>query len=298
MKIFSIMVLMLTVSCAPAQQTEFAPIGAYWRYTWFSMVGSGTSIYRVVSDTLIQGRRFKKIEYQSYADQWSNPTPRFWTDTYYLTVKDDSVFFGALNSLKFLYNFQIPVSDSIFVQTRYLWNSSSYAHAVVDSVKQSQFIDSTRRIVYFSRYCRRPGGSFRYSNDQLIENVGLLKEGLFWSMWDCNLIEEYYEKFVCYRAGNFGYPANVACPSTVAVWDEPTLRQQIQLHPNPAQSEIQVSLPDIPFRKAQIINILGQSLPVRLEGGVLDVSGLQNGNYFLSLTFDNVQISRPFFVQH
>ncbi len=301
MKNFYFTALMFAAFVTQAQQTEFAPIGAYWRYSWFSMLGDGFAVYRVAGDTLIQGKRFKKIDYQSAANRWADPfSSPFQRATYYLTVKEDSVFFGGLSNMRFLYNFQMNAPDSILVATTYFTNPS-LARAVVDSVRPRYFVDSTRRMVFFSRYCRRSSRPFRYSDDQLIENVGLLKEGLFWIMQDCNVIEEYYPHFECYRAGNFGYPANVTCPATVGSENELTLRQQIQLHPNPAQTEIRVHLPDVPLVKAQITNLLGQSCPISMTNGVLDVSNLPNGGYYLTLTFnlgEHIPITRPFFVQH
>lgn len=179
-----------------AQQTEFAPVGAYWKYNWFDMTGEGEEQYQVVSDTVVGGQR---------------------------------------------------------------------------------------------------NGSRKCGTDQLVENIGLLKTGFLWLMYDCSMIEEAYSTFLCYKSGNFSYPANQNC--ILSVGTEESLENQVVVNPNPAQTFVQVTLPDRPLN-IQLMNGIGQSQSVPFIGDMMDVSLLANGVYFLIISSDNQRVTKKVFVQH
>jgi hypothetical protein len=99
-KLLSLFLLLLSQTLL-AQNREFAPIGAEWKYTWVGMIHDGDEIIRVEKDTVLNGSKAKKLNIITYL------FPRYTggglkkdtlRKTRYLKITNDSVFIQDISS--------------------------------------------------------------------------------------------------------------------------------------------------------------------------------------------------------
>ena len=282
-----------------AQNAEFAPVGAYWKYSWASPSGGGELLTKVVGDTTVNGLIFKKL----YSDEYTYP-PHSSLSGYhryssgFLSVRNDSVFTG-LNQDRFLFSFRMQIGDTIKFST-----FSTYArYAVADSVGRMDLNGVNRRVVYCSKYCKDTrNGTIKQSliRSQIVENHGLMYEGLIWSEPDCGFIDFNHYYLTCYQAGSFRLPTNVICTPTVAT-NEVINASQISIAPNPTHTDLQINYPsELHLNHVELSNYLGQTISVysSKNNEKINVSNVPNGVYFLRLWFDNQQVVKKIIVQH
>jgi Secretion system C-terminal sorting domain len=289
-----------TISSAVlAQNVEFAPVGAYWKYSWATAGGSGELLTKVVGDTTVNGMIFKKL----YDDEFSYYPipPLFGVHRYssgFLSVRNDSVFMG-LNQGRFLYSFKMQIGDTIKFS-----NFSTYErYAVADSVGRMDLNGTNRRVVYCSKYCKDTrNGTIKksFGRSQIVENHGLLYEGLIWNEPDCGFLDFNLYSLSCYQAGSFRFPTNVICPPTVAT-NEPIYAHQISISPNPVSNDLSINYPsELQLNNVELINYLGQKISINSSENCqkINVSHAPNGIYFLNLWFDNQRVVKKIMIQH
>jgi hypothetical protein len=89
-----------------AQNAEFAPVNAYWRYDFTDDGGPGYATLKVVADTVVNGKKYRNL--YLYANNYLN-TPQRITYTHFgmLDLRNDSVFLiSRQNAVRFLYSFK------------------------------------------------------------------------------------------------------------------------------------------------------------------------------------------------
>jgi hypothetical protein len=294
-----ILFLSLFFMCTHAiAQTEFAPVGAYWKYSWATAGGGGELLTKVVGDTIVNGKIFKK----TYEDEFSYYPipPSFGVHRYssgFLSVRNDSVF-GGLTQRSFLFSFKMQIGDTIKFSTY----SNYQRYAVADSVGRIDLNGINRRVVFCSKYCKNTrNGDIKKTigRSQIVENHGLLYEGLIWSEPDCGFLDFNHYFFSCYQSGNFRFPTNLICTPTVATNE--LINSQILIFPNPANTDLIINFPsELKLNNAELMNYLGQKISVhKLENNQkLNISDVPNGAYFLRLFFDNQIITKKIVIQH
>jgi Secretion system C-terminal sorting domain len=275
------------------QNGEFAPNGSYWKYSWNSWGFGYIAITKVMSDTVVNGKNFKKVHHTLYSTT-DPPYTRF----FFLNRRNDSIFEGLDNPL-FLYHFQARVGDTIRVRAH------PRDYVVADSIGTLAWAGTNRRVVYYSRYCQRSTTSRRYDM-RLVENVGILgnrqmpslSEGLTWFISDCVFSDPIYYRMICYREGNFTYPSNDNCSETVAVEDL-LLAEQVSILPNPVTENLQFQFPmNARLQRIEWMNCIGQKTLLPITTTDINVSNIPNGTYFLTFIFDNQRVTKKVLVQH
>jgi hypothetical protein len=280
-------------------QNEFAPIGAYWKYYYYSSFGDERQrLVKVVADTLVNGQNFKKLAVEEYViSRYPVLTTSRGYDSEFLSTRNDSVFMG-LNQL-FLFNFKAQLGDSI--KLRGALNGRT-RFCIVDSVGQINLGGINRRIMYFTKYCQNKtnGQTIKYPKiSKLVDNVGLLTEGLIWDEPDCGVFDVSQYLFSCYNSPTFRVPANVTCAPTVSTNE--LIQSQIAIFPNPANNELTINFPsELQLKSGELMNYLGQKMRFNtLENNQkIDVSNWPNGAYFLRLLFDNQSVTKKILILH
>jgi Secretion system C-terminal sorting domain len=279
-------------------QNDFAPVGAYWKYNFYEMCGERQRLVKVVSDTLVNGKTFKKLAIEDFVNSRCPPpngSRSFGTE--YLSTRNDSVFMG-LNQV-FLFHFKAQIGDSINLKNAL---NGQKRYGIVDSIGQINLGGVNRRIMYFTKYCKnqQTGQITKYRTiSKLVENVGLLTEGLIWEEPDCGVVDVSQYIFSCYKSPTFGYPTNVTCSPTVSTNE--LIANQISIFPNPANTDLTVNFPsELILNSVELVNYLGQKIKVEKGDNLqkINVSNLPNGAYFIRLLFDNQSITKKIMVQH
>ncbi len=294
--LLSFLAFFLISTSIRAQITEFAPIGAYWNYTWASPGGGGGLLTKVVGDTVVNGKTFKKLyndEFTYYPFPPNYGAHRY--STGYLSIRNDSVF-GGLGQDYFNFSFRMQINDTI--QFRTFSNFSTYG--IADSIGRIDLGGSNRRVVFISKYCKNNAtGSIKktFGRSRIVDTIGLL-EGI-WSEPDCGLLDLNAYFLNCYKAGTFQFPINTYCPSTVATNE--LMTNQISIFPNPANTDLTINFPsEMRLNSVELMNYLGQKIKVEKGDNLqkINVSNLPNGAYVIRLVFDNQSITKKIVIQH
>lgn len=293
--LFFFLSISFTVS---AQNMEFAPVGAYWKYNYSTFCGDQQRLVTVVGDTVVNGKTFKKLAIDEFIKtQCPPPGTSHAYSKDFLSIRNDSVFMG-LNQA-FLFSFKAQIGDT--VKFNDFLNNARYG--VVDSLGTINLGGVNRRIMYFTKYCKNltNGQITKHRTiSKLVENFGLLTEGLIWQAPDCGAVDVSAYLFSCYGSGVFRYPTNAICPPTVAT-NEPIFGNHISISPNPANTDLSINYPsELQLNSLELINYLGQKTSVSTSENnqKIDVSTVPNGVYFLNLWFDNQRVVKKIMVQH
>jgi hypothetical protein len=148
--LLSFLAIFLISTSLFAQITEYAPLDAYWNYTWASPGGGGGLLTKVVGDTVVNGKTLKKLsndEFTYYPFPPNYGAHRYTTG--YLSIRNDSVFTG-LGQEYFLFSFKMQLNDTIKFRT--FLNFTTYG--VADSIGRIDLGGSNRRVVFISKYCK------------------------------------------------------------------------------------------------------------------------------------------------
>jgi Secretion system C-terminal sorting domain len=282
---------------ASAQNAEFAPVNAYWRYDFTDSGGPGYATLKVVGDTIVNGKTYRNL--YLYANNYLN-TPQRITYTHFgmLDLRNDSVFLiSRQNNLRFLYSFKQRIGDTIFIQN----STTQQQYVVADSVKTENILGRNRRVVYFTKHCQRTTAFFKERRAiRLVENVGLVEDIMDWGSFGCGILETRYYTATCYQSGSAKYPSNAQNCEPISAVNE-AIANKITVSPNPATSDLQFNYPsELQLNKVELLNYLGQTISVSASSDKqkVNVSNVPNGIYFLRLSFDNQQVVKEIIVQH
>ena len=280
-----------------AQNIDFAPVGAYWRYNFDDGGGPGYAVLKVVGDTVVNGKTYRNL--YLYANNYLNMPPRI-TNTHFgmLDLRNDSVFLTSRqNTVRFLYSFKQAVGDTVFM----LNSTTMQQYVVVDSVKTENILGRSRRVVYFTKHCRRTTAFYKERRAiRLAENVGLLDDIMDWGEFGCGILERRDYMPTCYQSGSAKYPSNAQNCEPISAINE-TIAHQITIAPNPVSNNLQINYPsELQLTRIELTNYLGQNISVHSVGNnqKINVSNAPNGVYFLNLWFDNQQVVKKLIVQH
>jgi hypothetical protein len=280
-----------------AQNPNFAPVGAYWRYNFDDIRGPGYAILKVVADTVVNGKTYRNL--YLYANNYLSGTSPYITYTHFglLDLRNDSVFLiSRQGNVRFLYSFKQAVGDTIF----YLKTATQQEYVVADSVKTENILGQNRRVVYFTKHCKRQNLLKANKAIRLAENVGLIDDLMDFGDFLCGIPETRDYKLTCYNSGTAIYPPNPSNCSPISAINE-RIDAQISIFPNPANRDLTISFPsELKLNSVELMNYLGQKIKVEKGDNLqkINVSNLPNGAYFIRFLFDNQSVTKKMMVQH
>jgi hypothetical protein len=294
---FSLFTILLNL----AAQNEFAPIGAFWKYSYATFGDDRQRLVTVSGDTLVNGQLFKKLHIDDFIDQHYPPVSKYHLYSKdFLSSRNDSVFMG-LNQM-FLFSFKAQMGDTIRFTAAF---NGRPRYGIVDSIGRIDLGGINRRIMYITKYCKSltTGEITKYRTiSKLVENYGLLTEGLIWQEPDCGTADVSIYVFNCYGSGVFRYPTNAICSPTVATNE--LIESPITISPNPSNTELRVNYPsELTLNSLELMNYLGQKIVVKkaeikINYQTINVLNVPNGTYFLNLQFDNQRVVKKIIIQH
>ncbi len=83
-----------------------------------------------------------------------------------------------------------------------------------------------------------------------------------------------------------------------SVENEISAQNSVKIYPNPAKNQIKVDLADNSEPvKINIINTLGQTV-MQTKSKTIDVSGIENGIYFISIKTNKYEINKKIIIAH
>jgi Secretion system C-terminal sorting domain len=255
-------------------QSNFAPIGSKWIYSYGAVNGGGYEKYESMGDTTIGGLATRKIRVARLSIR-GNYRDTSWV---YLQIKNDSVYQLNGSSSQFSLSLKPKLNDTIkFRNTA----NTYYVVKKVDTINIGQNVKRYR----MAQYCNnRESPLFDY-----VENIGLLNDPIVF-IDICYALKDVGYKLCYFESGNLTYGDKTACENLVSTKDLLS-ETEVLISPTVATDFISIqSMYD--FKRITIFDINGKSLKIssNTEGVPLDVSYLPKGFYLLQLT-DNKERS-------
>ncbi len=291
-------------------QSDFAPIGAKWYYSYSSYNPDIPAprpvatyiLQESVGDTVIQGITARKLQRTSFWRNQDNSTGSGQGLAIYVYATADTVFHFDEELGRFLplYMFNVQAGDTLThrVPSAYanltadtIWRSE------VDSVKTVLFNNQPVKVVYSGFYPITVAEPSMPLRGPYYQYIGLTEGHLseFAMAYPVGAAHETYQ-LRCYQDANFdihfGDP-NVACDSLamqpVSVADVNSLSRKLSVYPNPASDEVHLRLDGLDLQSVTLIDLLGRSVWQQdyLPGTTqtrLDVSSINKGTYILRVT--------------
>lgn len=296
MRLFFIL-LMMMFSFTGTGQTEFAPVGAEWHFSYdidTELPNQSYTNYKVVKDTLIEEQICRKIEGTLY--QWDSTIilqPLFVYD------HNDSVFFfnNFFNQFTLLYDFTVVPGDTLIIPVPYLlegFPNDTVFREIIDSIVIKEFQGEKLKYFYthpldnwsFSGF----GGSGIYA-----EKIGNLNQPFLPSPF----VALFFQSVRCYKDSNVSIQLfDKACDFTLTTSIKNIESKiSIKVYPNP--TKLFITLESKEFSSQDILvsiyNEMGelkmnwiQSVPSK----VVDVSSLLSGKYII-----RIKIKKDVFIE-
>lgn len=282
MKKFTILILMFLSVNAIAQ--EFAPIGALWHYTQWT-INPELITYKTIeslSDTMINGMPCRKlIEVERYIDTVN-------TTYHYMYSQYDSVFFFANGEFHLLYDFGANTGDTIILDHFQTFNGTPLK-MIIDSMGMVDVSGEMKKIQYIT--CG--DGIVIEFGQHVISGIGNTwfmfptLDGTINGPLRCyqdNTTPVYFSPF--YNIGGWN---NEDCEEIITGIEEFNSDYKIILYPNPAE--------DIVFLaglRAKVSFELRNNQGILIKQGELypsntiEINKFINGVYFLTLKGENL----------
>jgi len=303
-KTLLIFIIFLEISSYTIAQTEFAPIGAKWYYSYYKDEELRFPIeyftYESVKDTLVNGKTCNKL------------------DIWYYNLKKESVYWGFdllysdsgrvyyfyKNKFQLLYDFNVKVGDTLNLL---LYNPN---------IPRIKDLTDT----HYVKYRVRETGTIKINNEQLryydlntikIEDLIIYGDQLCFDdriiekLGDTNFIFGKIISWIdvyrlrsnlrCYSDNNLQYHANNDVPCDTfytSINGKITQKSSILLYPNPTDEKFYIESKNIPLNTKttfKIIDLLGREcrfnqLQINDQTYSIDLKGLQAGTYFLIIS--------------
>jgi Secretion system C-terminal sorting domain len=265
-------------------QTNFAPLGSFWNYTYFGHNGGYTSSWtiKVTKDTVINGVATKTLTtfYNTFYSLPPNPPTGKGIQPFgTMQVKNDSVFFeyAFQGNNRYIFGFNMAIGDTITIIPAF-----PHLYALVDTVYSVIINNDTLKKWKLTKYC----GTQYYDTATIIENIGQIDDFLSWQADGCVLGGGTYT-FGCFHSPNLNY--NQPC-IPVMVGLNQILKQNIALSisPIPTNNSLSINL-KTPIKKVDVkildlnMEIVFQNYYNTLENETIDLKNLPSGLYIFLL---------------
>ena len=89
-----------------------------------------------------------------------------------------------------------------------------------------------------------------------------------------------------------------SCEANAVFIDEQFIKDKIELYPNPANQELNISVEGYAIDEVSIYSITGQKvMQAKPVNGAVDISCLQPGMYIVEVTIENTRLRKKLLVQ-
>ncbi|MBA2611956.1 MAG: serine hydrolase [Bacteroidetes bacterium] len=242
-----------------------------------------TGAYKKVQDVISTSAG---LNYNTVTNNWiesKTGMSGFWFQQVYYSTARDMARFGLLNLNKGIWNTDTIMKDSLYFKAMintsqnfnqsygYLWwlnGKATYMNPGIQLVLNGPLIPNCPNDMFAALgkndqkiYVIPSTGMVVIRQGNSAENVTFALSTFDNTLWD------YINKLNCVNAG-------------INVND---LSQKITIYPNPVKDMITIKS-DVELRSISIKNGIGQSFEIKLRNNTIDVSQLQKGLYFLTIT--------------
>jgi hypothetical protein len=270
---------------------EFAPTGAIWHYTQWTINPNLTSYKTIesIADTSINGIQCRKmIEVERYLDTTN-------VAYHYMYSENDSVFFYAENDFHLLYDFGANAGDTIILDY-FETGFGTPLQMIIDSTGTIMVSGQERKIQHIT--C---GDGFVVEFGQyVIEGIG--NTYFMFPTYDLTMNgplrcyqDDSTDIFLNPFHGGYGWN-HQDCEEIVTGIEETAEKERISIFPNPTKSVISVQNIDM----ATAYTIFNMSGAVVIKGitselNEISMAELSKGIYFIELKNDNILIIKKIF---
>ncbi len=275
-------------------QITYAPLNAYWNYSYASHNGGERSnlTFQVTKDTLVAGTLIKEITVVEdlYFSLNQNRPVGIYTYRYAdIQYRNDSVFYDDGFNIYYLYNFSMQIGDTLTIIP-----STPNLIAIVDSVYSIVVNGDTLQNWALSEYCE----NVFWKNANIVEGIGPIDDFIYWNIDGCVIGGLSYD-FECFHSSSISY--NSPClPITLNIESDLNADNFLTLYPLPAQEYITIQLDhtweDVHVRIFDIYSrlILEQYFK-KLSAAQIDLSLIKSGYYFISVESPNTKKVNKFY---
>lgn len=305
-KIILILILFTMVCQAKSQIVKdtmpWCPPGASWLYSMITATESFYRQYNYEKDTLIDGKLAKKLNVDfirifgpggtDIGYSKSSMEPEF------IFKSNDSIFwFDKINkSFLFIYSFNAKPNDEFIIGNTWQICSSDSTYPKVDTINITQIYQDTFSNLIFD--CISTSFNKKFYIGNIVKNIGSTTSP-FPQINPLKCVAfrtaggQTYESLVCYSdslRGNINFFNSYAAECNFAKTFVKNITQnktwhQSKIYPNPAHNFIKTeNAENTKYQSLSIYNYLGQ-LVIELNDTkeIIDISGLNNGIYFVKL---------------
>ncbi len=280
----------------PAQNVEFAPVGAQWYHRNDGGLSPGSQFhsYEVVKDTSIQGVLCRKIEGKSFKidSTIEHLQPQFVYD------RNDSVFYYNHHFERFdlLYDFSAQAGDTLtFPVPVEIGTDTNIFKVVVDSITLDELDGSLLR--HFNTTVLDSSYNFHF-DDGYYERVGQINSFFLSPDIICCIAGTPLGPLRCYQDSEYHInltdaPCDLWLTTDLEIVTE---SMNISLYPNPASSQLTLECPFILLGEVfNLSNGQGQVLltkKIQNKMTEIDIGKFPNGIYFFQMFIGDKQITR------
>lgn len=280
----------------PAQNVEFAPVGAQWYHRNDGGLSPGSQFhsYEVVKDTSIQGVLCRKIEGKSFKidSTIEHLQPQFVYD------RNDSVFYYNHHFDRFdlLYDFSAQAGDTLtFPVPLKIGTDTNIFKVVVDSITLDELDGSLLR--HFHTTVLDSSYNFHF-DDGYYERIGQINSFFLSPDIICCIAGTPLGPLRCYQDSEYhinltGSPCDLWLTTDIEITTE---LMDISLYPNPTSSQLILECPFTLLGEVfNLSNAQGQVLltkKIQNKMTEIDMGKLPRGIYFLQIFLRGKQITR------
>jgi len=247
-----------------SDSNAFAPLGALWHYTQFTLNPGVVSFKTIesVSNIIIDGKLCKKlIEVERYL------TDTVQTKNHFMYEEDERVFFYADSSFHLLYDFGAEAGDTLILHYFATYNGEPLK-MIIDSTDVIMVNEQERKIQYIS--CG--DGILVEFGQEVIEGLG--NTYFMFPTYDGGLNGElrcYEDELVGlylspYNSMNFWNGED--CDEVIIGVDITEVEHEVKIFPNPVKHNFVIQIPakDTKFCRIELYDSLGSLIRVLNDG--------------------------------
>ena len=287
-------IILLSTFSIHAQQ--WCDAGANWKYSYFNLAFEGYTEINYTGDTTINGISARKLEKQLHGyDFVTSQYIDFDLGAEYTHEDNGLVLLWFNNDWDTLYNFNAELGDSWRMAKQPMLNACDSNSILTVTATGTKSINSTTLkylVVDFSF-------PFGFS-DTIVEKIGFISSYMFpYDFCDGALDGHEGGAFRCYHDNNFTtYKPHFMgeCDYILGI-ENPSLHIVNRLAPNPASKKIQITGDLAPNAVLKIKSVNGKEWSVLKYQNTIDISGLSNGIYILSISQHNMITHHRFMVE-
>lgn len=265
---------------------NWCPQGATWTYGYFYSQGFSYKKLSYEKDTILGTQFCKKIGVQEISN-YSNCLNTFDEQPIFTYAENDTVYFYLNNKFEPYLFFNAQVGDTFQLPNPFFGGGGcdTVLQFVVDSAGVMQINGETLRY-----YVAKAVG---ISSIKVIEKIGIVSNFFMIPFFTCNItdVDEYYP--FCYEDSSFGtyqLSSNITCTCNhTSITDETITDNYINIFPNPANANINITLKHHDIHEVIFYNLHGQRKNVSVSNYSkeiqIDISSFPAGVYLLHLQF-------------